>query len=210
MKGRFISFEGGEGAGKSTQIQLLKESLNRHGIEAIITREPGGTFGAEQIRSLLKEGDDARWDGLSEALLLYAARHDHVIKVIQPALDEGKWVLCDRFADSTTAYQGYARGVSLQDLQTLQHLVLKNCRPDLTFILDVPPEIGLQRAQLRAQENKEISTDRFERMKLESHQRLRLGFLEIAQSSPHYHVIDGNRSKDIIATDIFQVVEGLI
>lgn len=207
MEGKFISFEGGEGAGKTTQIHLLQYALNQKGISTCITREPGGTLGAEQIRLILKERHDTEWDGLCEALLLYAARRDHVIKVIKPALEQGKWVLCDRFADSTFAYQGYARGVDLNTLKELHHLVLGSFKPDLTFVLDVDPEIGLKRAQQRALENKEHTTDRFECMHLELHRKLRHGFLEIAKSSKHYHVVDGDRSSSHIAADILKIIE---
>jgi len=206
MLGRFISFEGGEGAGKSTQIRLLKETLLGQKIQVVTTREPGGTPGAEQIRALLKEGEDARWDGFSEALLLYAARRDHVNKLILPALNQGQWVLCDRFADSTLAYQGYARGVDLIDLNALHHLTLKEFKPDLTFVLDIDPEIGLQRAHHRALKNQETSTDRFERMNLEFHQKLRLGFLEISKSSEHYYVLNGDRPSSLIAGDILKII----
>src|SRR6266571_6683152 len=137
-RGRFITIEGGEGAGKSTQVDLLMGALAGAGIAAERTREPGGSDGAEAIRGLLLDGATERWDAIGEALLLYAARRDHVLRLIQPALERGVWVVCDRFADSTLAYQGYGRGLPLADLLALHRLVLGDFTPDLTPILDLP------------------------------------------------------------------------
>lgn len=143
------------------------------------TREPGGSAGAETIRRLLLDGSDARWDAVSEALLLYAARRDHVERLIFPALQRGIWVLCDRFADSTTAYQGHGRGLPLHDLRALHRLALGDFAPDLTLILDLPVEQGLARAAARAG-----SPDRFERLDRAFHERLRDGFRRIAAAEP--------------------------
>jgi dTMP kinase len=178
-QGRFITFEGGEGAGKSTQIRLLADELQRRGLSVSITREPGGSEGAEQIRRLLVEGDPGRWDSMTEALLNFAARRDHVARKVWPALAEGQWVLCDRFADSTLAYQGYGHGLPLHAIEQLYDMTLGAFVPDLTLILDIAVEDGLRRANGRGgQEN------RFERMGSAFHQRLRQGFLEIARHHP--------------------------
>ena len=177
-RGRFISIEGGEGAGKSTQVGLLVAALDRAGVLVQATREPGGSPGGEAIRRLLLEGEGERWDPISEALLLVAARRDHVARVIAPALAQGLWVVSDRFADSTTAYQGHGKGVALQDLATLHRIALGDFAPDLTVILDLPVEIGLARAAARS------AADRFERLDRNFHERLRRGFRQIADENP--------------------------
>ena len=177
-RGRFISIEGGEGTGKSTQVALLAAALERAGIAVQATREPGGSPGAEVIRNLLLEGEGERWDATAEALLLVAARYDHVTRVIAPALAHGVWVVSDRFADSTMAYQGYGKGVALADLTALHRLALGNFSPDLTVILDLPVETGLARAAARS------AADRFERLDRAFHERLRHGFLRIAADNP--------------------------
>ncbi|MGB9646296.1 MAG: dTMP kinase [Stellaceae bacterium] len=177
-RGRFISIEGGEGAGKSTQVGLLVAALDRTGIRARATREPGGSLGAEAIRRLLHEGEGERWDAIGEALLLVAARRDHVTRVVAPALAQGVWVVSDRFADSTTAYQGYGRGVALEVLAALHRFALGEFAPDLTVILDLPVEIGLARAAARS------PADRFERLDRDFHQKLRQGFRQIADENP--------------------------
>ncbi len=178
-QGRFITFEGGEGAGKSTQIKLLAETLRQRGLSVVTTREPGGSPGAEDIRRLLVEGEAGRWDAVTEALLHTAARREHVQKTVKPALAQGNWVLSDRFADSTVAYQGYAQGVPLDDLAKLYDVAVGDFEPDLTLILDMPVEAGLKRAKSRGG-----GEDRYERMGTEFHERMRRGFLEIAQSNP--------------------------
>ena len=183
-RGRFITIEGGEGAGKSTQLALLAAALERAGIAVQRTREPGGSAGAEAIRRLLLDGSDERWDAVAEALLLYAARRDHVERLIAPALQRGFWVLCDRFADSTLAYQGYGRGFPLSDLAALHRLTLGDFAPDLTLILDLPATEGLARAVRRAN-----SPDRFERLDSAFHQRLRDGFRRIAAAEPQRCVL---------------------
>ena len=147
---KFITFEGGEGAGKTTQIRRLSAHLGTLGQAVLQTREPGGSPGAECIRALLVEGEPDRWDSETEALLHFAARRDHLVKTIAPALKAGTWVLCDRFADSTTAYQGYGHGVSREGLEQLYALVSEGRRPDLTFMLDLAVELGLARAGTRA------------------------------------------------------------
>ena len=177
-RGRFISIEGGEGVGKSTHVGLLVAALDRAGIRARATREPGGSPGAEAIRRLLLEGEGERWDAISEALLLVAARCDHVARLIAPALAQGVWVVSDRFADSTMAYQGYGKGVAFDDLATLHRLALGDFAPDLTVILDLPVETGLARAAARS------AADRFERLDHDFHEKLRQGFRQIAAENP--------------------------
>ncbi|MGE4220886.1 MAG: dTMP kinase [Alphaproteobacteria bacterium] len=194
----FITFEGGEGAGKSTQIRRLAEALGEAGVTAIATREPGGSPGAEAIRQLLLEGDDDRWDPVSEALLHFAARREHLERTIRPSLARGTWVLCDRFADSTMAYQGYGHGLDLEALAALYRFAVGSQQPDLTLILDLPVELGLQRAATRG-----IAADRYERRGREFHERLRAGFLAIADGTPNRCiVIDATQSIDDVAAAI--------
>jgi len=178
-RGRFITFEGGEGAGKSTQLRLLAESLRGLGYPVVTTREPGGAPGAEQIRRLLVEGEVGRWDAMTEALLHFAARRDHLARTVWPAMSEGAWVLCDRFADSTLAYQGYGHGLPEHAIDQLYSLTVGGFAPDLTLILDLPVEEGLGRAAGRGG-----AEDRYERMNRDFHDRLRQGFLEIARHHP--------------------------
>lgn len=179
QRGRFITVEGGEGAGKSTQVALLVLALERAGIAVQATREPGGSSGAEAIRRLLLEGDGARWDAKSETLLLTAARRDHVARLIEPALARGMWVVSDRFADSTLAYQGYGRGLAAAEIAALHRFALGDFVPDLTLILDLPAATGLARATARSP-----AADRFERLDSGFHDRLRQGFREIAIAEP--------------------------
>lgn len=201
-QGTFITFEGGEGTGKSTQCQLLADYLRQHNKQVIITREPGGTDGAELIRALLVSGDINRWSGVTEALLLNAARVDHWEKVIAPALEKGAWVICDRFADSTLAYQGYGHGLDLKFLQSLHQSVLPDVQPDVTFMFDLNPEIGISRALSR-----HTSEVRFEKMKLDFHSRLRTGYLEIAKNNPkRCHVIDADQEIQVIHQAIIEIL----
>lgn len=193
-KGRFITFEGGEGAGKSTQITLLFEAMRRAGLPALATREPGGSPGAEAIRRLLVDGEPGKWDPMTELLLHYAARRDHLVRTIWPTLGEGKWVISDRFADSTRAYQGYAAGVEAAAIAAIHKQVVGDFAPHLTFILDLPAEEGLRRAGTRGG-----WSDRYERMGIEYHRRLRDGFLEIARGEPgRCVVIDAARSVEAV------------
>jgi dTMP kinase len=173
--GRFITFEGGEGAGKSTQLKLLAETLAGRGIAVAATREPGGSPGAEEIRRLLVDGAAARWDPVAEALLHSAARRDHLVRTVWPALAAGNWVLSDRFADSTVAYQGYGHGLPIAVIDRLYELTVGDFAPDLTLILDLPVAAGLARAAGRGG-----GENRYERMDEAFHQRLRQGFLAIA------------------------------
>ncbi len=201
-KGVFITLEGGEGAGKSTQLQILKEFLVSTSIDVMVTREPGGVPSGEKIRDLLVNGRTDKWDPLTETLLHFAARREHVSKLIQPALDAGKWILCDRFADSTTAYQGFAQNIDLDLISNLYDLIIGNLQPDLTIILDLPAEIGLERAKKRGQ-----GGTRYERMGIDFHRRLRDGFLRIAEeNSQRCIVIDANQPIEIISKNMIKVV----
>jgi dTMP kinase len=201
-RGRFITFEGGEGAGKSTQLRLLAERLREEGLMVVTTREPGGSTGAESIRALLVSGDTDRWDGVTEALLHFAARRDHLVKTVWPALERGAWVLCDRFADSTLAYQGFGHGLDPEIIASLYRVAVGHFAPDLTLVLDLPVEKGLERAGIRGG-----AEDRYERMGLGFHQRLRQGFLGIAQSNPmRCAVIDADQGADKVEADIWATV----
>lgn len=175
---RFITLEGGEGAGKSTQIRLLAEWLRAGGIDVVTTREPGGSPGAEDIRALLVDGETHRWDALTEAFLHCAARRDHLANTVEPALRAGRFVISDRFADSTLAYQGYGLGLDAETIAALNKIATGGRSPDLTIILDLPVEEGLKRANARG------GSARYERMGVGFHERLRKGFLEIAQNEP--------------------------
>jgi len=201
-RGRFISFEGGEGAGKSTQARLLRTALEARGYGVVLTREPGGSPGAEEIRKLLVEGEPDRWTPLAETLLFVAARADHVARVIEPALASGAWVISDRFSDSTFVYQGLARGLGIEAVRNLQQAALGHYAPDLTIILDVEPKSGLERAAARgAKEN------RFERFDADFHQRLRDGFLSIAAHEPRRcALIDASAPPEAVAANIWRTV----
>lgn len=187
-KAPFITLEGGEGSGKSTQIKLLSEWLHSQGVEHLCTREPGGAPGAEEIRHLVLTGDVDRWTPMTEVLLYTAARSDHVERVIVPAIEAGKWVLCDRFTDSSVAYQGAGRGVGVAKVQELQRLVLGDIKPDLTLILDLSVDVGLARAMSR-EGDKAIKEDRIERMGRSLHEQSRNVFLEIARQEPDRCVV---------------------
>ncbi len=200
--GKFITLEGGEGAGKSTQIARLVAYLRDAGVDVIATREPGGAPGAEAIRSLLVEGEPGRWTPLTEALLHSAARADHLARTVRPALAAGTWVVCDRFTDSTLAYQGFGHGLDAARLRALNDLVTDGLAPDLTLILDLPVTVGLARAGGRPG-----AEDRYERMGHDFHDRLRQGFLAIAREAPgRCAVIDATQDVDIVAHAIARTV----
>jgi dTMP kinase len=183
-------------------VGRLVRALTRADIKAEATREPGGSAGAEAIRDLLLGGETERWDAVSEALLLFAARRDHVFRLIRPALDAGTWMIGDRFADSTLAYQGYGRGLPLAELQTLHSFALGDFAPDLTLILDLPVDEGLSRAGRRS-----MLSDRFERLELEFHQRLRDGFRQIAAANPNRCVlIDASGDIETVHRTVLSVV----
>jgi dTMP kinase len=202
MTGRFITLEGGEGTGKSTQIRRLAVVLEARGVKVLATREPGGSSGAEQIRKLMVEGEPGRWDAITETLLAYAARADHVSRTIGPALLEGTWVISDRFNDSTFAYQGAGRGVDRETIRRIDSAVLDDFQPDLTLILDLDVGIGLSRANARPG-----SENRFEKFGSDFHEKLRQAFLDIAKRNPdRCRVIDASGSEDQVAEAIFAAV----
>jgi dTMP kinase len=202
-RGRFITFEGGEGAGKSTQVQRLAARLRGGGHEVVTTREPGGSPGAESIRDIVLRGDADRWSPTTETLLMYAARRDHIERVIRPALDRGAWVICDRFADSTRAYQGAAGGVDPRFITALETFILETTRPDLTLIFDLPAEVGLERAHARAG-----AEMRFESKGMTFHERLREGFRAIASSEPdRCAVIDAAASMEAVESAVWATVQ---
>lgn len=208
MRGCFITFEGGEGTGKSTQIKLLEEYLKTKGKDIVITKEPGGTEVGLEIRKLLVCGDKDKFDAVAEALLYFADRHIHLTKKIWPALDEGKVVLSDRFADSTFAYQywGYNKRVSKETLQSLYDIAVGDFKPDLTIILDIDPKIGLERSFNKAK-NMDVKELRFEGRELEFHHNLRKGFLEIAKDEPNRCVVlNADKTIEELHQDIINVV----
>jgi dTMP kinase len=200
-RGRFISFEGGEGSGKSTQIRILAERLDAAKLRAIVTREPGGSPGAEIIRHLLLSGMGKLLGPEAETLLFAAARDDHVRTVIKPALSQGVWVLCDRFSDSTRAYQGRLGKVAPEIMNAMERVTIGNLKPDLTLILDVPVEVGLQRAAARRGSG---APDRFEAEDVKFHQQLRDAYRQIAADEPKRCVlIDANADANTVAASVW-------
>lgn len=209
MKGLFITFEGGEGTGKSTQIKLIEEYLKEKGKDVVTSKEPGGTEVGLEIRKLLVCGDKDKFDATAEALLYFADRHIHLTKKIWPAMEKGAIVLSDRFADSTMAYQyyGYNKRVSKETLNTLYDIAVGRFKPDLTIILDIDPEKGLARSFAKAK-NMDVKELRFEGRDLEFHHNLRNGFLEIAKAEPERCVVlDADKTIEDLHTDIIKVVE---
>lgn len=204
-RGRFITFEGGEGSGKSTQAPRLAERLTEAGKAVTLTREPGGTAGADAIRALLVEGEVSRWEPKAEALLHFAARREHVTRLIEPALAAGTWVVCDRFTDSSMAYQGHGHELGGEFIRALAELTIGDFRPDLTLILDIDPEVGLKRAGRRGD-----NETRYESMGIDFHRRLRAGFLEIAEAEPgRCVVIEAGSTEDQIAEAVWRAVRKL-
>jgi dTMP kinase len=207
--GKFITFEGGEGSGKSTQARRLADFLRSMGCETILTREPGGTPFAEQVRNLILSGATARHGPTAEALLFFAARSDHVEALIRPALSRGAWVICDRFSDSTRVYQGAAGTMPLEDIETLDRIVVGYSRPDLTLILDMDPTLGLTRATERrtARDQQTTAPDPYEQRGLDFHRRLRDGYLQIAQANPmRCRVIDAGGTPDAVEERVRKAV----
>lgn len=201
VTGKFITLEGGEGAGKSTQANRLRDRLEARGHSVVLTREPGGSPRAEQIRELLLSGRIEQFGALAEATLFYAARHSHLEITIRPALKAGKWVVCDRFSDSTRAYQGAGGEVPLSVLEALERTIVWPTRPDLTLILDLPAELALER--LAGSEK-----DRYEKMPLAFHQNLRSEFLNIASCEPwRCAVVDASADPDAVEAAIWKVVQ---
>jgi dTMP kinase len=206
MPGRFITFEGGEGTGKSSHARDLAESLRKAGREVLLTREPGGSPGAEDVRALLVTGSAERWSPEAETLLIYAARESHLRETIRPALKRGEVVLCDRFMDSTRVYQGLAGGCDIALIDALERRIVGETRPVLTLILDVDPELGLARAGKRDARGE----DRFEKKGLAFHRKLRDGFLKIAALDPERcRVIDSSGPYAVVSKDIWRFVAPL-
>lgn len=204
--GRFITFEGGEGAGKSTQIAVLADRLNAAGHQTITTREPGGSAGAEIVRHLVLSGMGKYLGADAEALLFAAARDDHMHQVIQPALQRGIWVLCDRFTDSTRVYQGKLGKVKPAFIEAMERVTIGNLRPDLTLILDVPVAVGMRRAVLR---RGKAAADRFEQEDMAFHEQLRDAYREIAENEPQRCIlIDANADQELVADRIWSAVKG--
>ena len=208
MVGRFITVEGGEGTGKSTQVKLLEEYLSSKGIDVVITREPGGTEIGTELRRLLCTGDKDKFDPIAEALLYYADRRIHLQQTVWPALEKGSWVISDRFADSTMAYQyyGYNKRVPKKILEDLYNITVGDFYPDLTLILDIDPQIGLSRSMVKNSHYEEQEI-RFESRKLDFHNNLRNGFLEIAKTANRYVVLNAEQSVHDLHSDIVKVVD---
>lgn len=203
--GKFITFEGIDGSGKSSQARLLADYLHKLGHNALLTREPGGSEGAEEIRRLLVEGDPERWSAETEILLFTAARRDHLEKLIEPSLAAGKIVVSDRFADSTRVYQGAARA-DLRNVVDKLHSLMIAREPDLTFIIDMDPEKALARGLAR-----QSGEDRFEDLGLSFQKKLRTGFLALARDFPtRCYVINGNRDMDMIAAEVAEIASGAL
>lgn len=208
MRGRFITFEGGEGSGKSTQARLLAERLEAAGVATMRTREPGGSPFAERLRAVILDPAVPPHSPLSEALLFYAARADHVAQTIRPALASGRWVICDRFSDSTRVYQGIAGALASETIDRLEAIAVAPTRPDLTFVIDIAPEVGLARADARrnAHAGARTPADRYEGRPPAFHEALRRGFLEIAAHEPdRCVVIDGAGSPEAVAEAVWSV-----
>ena len=206
MNNLFITFEGGDGSGKSTQVNLLKDYLDNLNFETIKTREPGGTPSAEILRDLLTTGEVEKWTPMSEALLMWAARYEHLIQVIEPALNSGKNVICDRFYDSTYAYQGVAHNLGIDKMEKLKKIIIGNIEPDVTFVLDIDPKVGLKRSLDRSnQEN------RFESYNIDFHNKIRSAFLEIAKKNKNRCVVvDASLNEQEINNLIITVIDNLI
>ncbi|MGN0921272.1 MAG: dTMP kinase [Cellvibrio sp.] len=205
VKGKFITIEGTEGVGKSTNIAFIQDWLVKQGIDVVMTREPGGTPLAEELRQILLAKRDEAFDPSAELLLIFAARAQHLAQVILPALSRGAWVVSDRFTDATYAYQGFGRGLNLETIETLENLVQGTLRPDLTLVLDIEVELGLARASARAE------LDRFESEKVEFFERVRAGYQKRAeQNSQRYARVDAGQPLDQVQQDIERVLKSLL
>ncbi len=206
----FITFEGPDGSGKTTQIKKISQYLKDQGYDVVSTREPGGCDLAEKIRALLIQRDGGDWQKMSEVLLLFAARLEHVETVIKPALETGKVVISDRFSDSTYSYQGFGYGLDLGDINKIEEISIKGFKPDLTFVLDIDVKKGLERTGCRFHHDNDDSNateDRYERMGLEFHENLRRGYLEIAKNNPHRCcVVDACRDEEAIFQDLVTIL----
>ncbi len=202
---KFITLEGGDGAGKTTQIRLLQAYFEKQNIPCVFTKEPGGSVGANEIRQILLSGQLNKWDAISETLLFFAARRSHLVETVWPSLKAGKWVVSDRYADSTLAYQVYGRQTDLltkEQVDELYQLVAGNFKPDLTVILDIDPKVGLKRVSQRGKQ------DRFEASAFAFHERLRQGFKEIAANEPNRCiVINADRPAEVVHEEIIRVIK---
>ena len=206
MNNLFITFEGGDGSGKSTQVNLLKDYLDNLNFETIKTREPGGTPSAEILRDLLTTGEVEKWTPMSEALLMWASRYEHLIQVIEPALNSGKNVICDRFYDSTYAYQGVAHNLGIDKMEKLKKIIIGDIEPDVTFVLDIDPKVGLKRSLDRSNEE-----NRFESYNIDFHNKIRSAFLEIAKKNKNRCiVVDASLNEQEINNLIITVIDNLI
>ena len=207
--GLFISFEGGEGAGKSTQITLLAETLRTRGLDVVVTREPGGSPGAEAVRHVLLSGAAEPFGVRMEAMLFAAARNDHVEEVIRPALNKGAVVLCDRFLDSSRVYQGTTGNLEPEFIETLQRIAIDGTMPDMTLIFDIPAASGLARARKRADEG--ATPDRFEKEELETHEKRREAYLDIALNEPRRcRIVNADQPPEKVTEDVLLLVEPLL
>ncbi|WP_320202322.1 dTMP kinase [Agrobacterium rosae] len=207
--GLFISFEGGEGAGKSTQIRLLAETLRERGLEVVVTREPGGSPGAEAVRHVLLSGAAEPFGVRMEAMLFAAARNDHVEEVIRPALEKGTVVLCDRFLDSSRVYQGTTGNLEPEFIETLQRIAIDGTMPEMTLIFDISAAAGLARARKRADEG--ATPDRFEKEELETHEKRREAYLDIALNEPRRcRIVNADQPQDKVTEDVLSFVEPLL
>ncbi len=206
-QGLFITFEGGEGVGKTTQVKLLESELKSMGRDVILTREPGGTELADKIRKILVEGEASKMEPITEALLYLAARSDHYLRKIKPALEEGKVVICDRFHDSSVVYQGYARGVDINLMNNILNSFAENFMIHRTYLIDLDPKVGVKRS-LDRKNNKET---RFESMDLAFHERVRSSFLKLAElNSDRFLVLDGNKAAETLQQEILSDLKNIM
>ena len=207
--GRFITFEGGEGVGKSTQIHRLANVLRRRGHDVLVTREPGGSLGAEAVRHVLLSGAAEEFGVRMEAMLFAAARSDHIEEVIRPAVAEGTIVLCDRFMDSSRVYQGVTGNLEPQFIRNLERIAVNGMAPDLTLVLDLPASVGLRRA--KAREGKNVAPDRFEKEEVATHEKRREAFIDLTRTEPERcKLIDASQSEDAVALAILAAVEPIV
>jgi len=205
LTGKFITIEGGEGAGKSTNISFIKNYLEQHEIEVVLTREPGGTPLSERLREILLDKNETNMSSDTELLLMFAARSQHLSEVIIPAIQDGKWVICDRFTDATYAYQGGGRGISTERIAALENWVQGDLRPDMTIVFDLPIEVGLTRANSRSE------PDRFEQENIDFFTRVRNAYLERAGKFPaRYAIINAEPQLDIVQQELLKVLKRLV
>ena len=202
----FITFEGIEGCGKTTQIKRLAKRLEDSSIQFISTLEPGGTRIGQDIRRLLLDSRNSHLSPMAELILYAADRAQHVEEIIRPALEQGKWVICDRFFDATVAYQGGGRGLDMDLIMTLNSKVTKGLRPDITLLLDCPPEMGIERALKRNNASAQDGQDRFEREKMEFHKKVRNAYLEISHNEKRFSIINASLPEDAVEEEIFRVI----